>query len=41
MSLNLDVIRQQFSSLNRPAIFFNNPAGLKLQNKASTALQTI
>ena len=30
MSLNLDVIRQQFPSLNRPAIFFDNPGGTQI-----------
>ncbi len=30
MSLNLDVIRQQFPSLNRPAVFFDNPGGTQI-----------
>ena len=30
MSLNLDVIRQQFPSLDRPAIFFDNPGGTQI-----------
>jgi cysteine desulfurase family protein (TIGR01976 family) len=30
MSLNLDLIRQQFPSLNRPAIFFDNPGGTQI-----------
>jgi cysteine desulfurase family protein (TIGR01976 family) len=30
MSLNLDVIRGQFLSLNRPAIFFDNPGGTQI-----------
>lgn len=30
MSLNLDVIRQQFPSLNRNAIFFDNPGGTQI-----------
>jgi len=30
MSLNLDAIRQQFPSLNRPAIFFDNPGGTQI-----------
>ncbi len=30
MSLNLDLIRQQFPALNRPAIFFDNPGGTQI-----------
>jgi cysteine desulfurase family protein (TIGR01976 family) len=30
MTLNLDVIRQQFPSLNRPAVFFDNPGGTQI-----------
>lgn len=30
MSLNLDVIRQQFPGLKRPAIFFDNPGGTQI-----------
>jgi len=30
MSLNLDVIRQQFPALARPAIFFDNPGGTQI-----------
>ncbi len=30
MSLNLNVIRQQFPALNRPAIFFDNPGGTQI-----------
>jgi cysteine desulfurase family protein (TIGR01976 family) len=30
MSLNLDVIRQQFPTLNRPAVFFDNPGGTQI-----------
>jgi cysteine desulfurase family protein (TIGR01976 family) len=30
MSLNLDVIRQQFPALVRPAIFFDNPGGTQI-----------
>jgi cysteine desulfurase family protein (TIGR01976 family) len=30
MSLNLDLIRAQFPSLNRPAIFFDNPGGTQI-----------
>ncbi len=32
MTLDLSSIRSQFPSLNRPAIFFDNPGGLKLQD---------
>ena len=34
MSLNLDVIRQQFPSLNRPAIFFDNPGGTQIAKQS-------
>jgi cysteine desulfurase family protein (TIGR01976 family) len=34
MSLNLDVIRQQFPSLNRPAIFFDNPGGTQVAKQS-------
>ena len=30
MPLNLDLIRGQFPSLNRPAIFFDNPGGTQI-----------
>src|ERR1043165_4047715 len=30
MSLNVDMIRQQFPSLDRPAIFLDNPAGTQI-----------
>lgn len=30
MSLNLDVIRQQFPALARPAVFFDNPGGTQI-----------
>lgn len=30
MSLNLDLIRRQFPSLNRPAVFFDNPGGTQI-----------
>jgi cysteine desulfurase family protein (TIGR01976 family) len=30
MSLDLDVIRQQFPSLNRPAVFLDNPGGTQI-----------
>lgn len=34
MSLNLDVIRQQFPSLNRPAVFFDNPGGTQIAKQS-------
>ncbi|MBK7452070.1 MAG: cysteine desulfurase-like protein [Anaerolineales bacterium] len=34
MSLNLDVIRQQFPSLNRNAIFFDNPGGTQIAKQS-------
>jgi selenocysteine lyase/cysteine desulfurase len=34
MSLNLDVIRQQFPSLSRPAIFFDNPGGTQIAKQS-------
>lgn len=34
MSLNLDVIRQQFPSLNRPVIFFDNPGGTQIAKQS-------
>ncbi len=34
MSLNLDTIRQQFPSLNRNAIFFDNPGGTQIARQS-------
>ncbi|RJP52425.1 MAG: cysteine desulfurase-like protein [Anaerolineaceae bacterium] len=34
MSLNLGLIRQQFPSLNRPAIFFDNPGGTQIAKQS-------
>lgn len=34
MSLNLDAIRQQFPSLNRDAIFFDNPGGTQIARQS-------
>jgi len=34
MSLNLDVIRQQFPSLDRPAVFFDNPGGTQIARQS-------
>lgn len=34
MSLKLDVIRQQFPSLNRPAVFFDNPGGTQIAKRS-------
>lgn len=34
MSLNLGLIRQQFPSLNRPAVFFDNPGGTQIAQQS-------
>ncbi len=34
MALNLDIIRKQFPSLNRPAIFFDNPGGTQIARQS-------
>ncbi|CAG0993514.1 partial putative cysteine desulfurase, partial [Anaerolineae bacterium] len=34
MSLDLDLIRRQFPSLNRPAIFFDNPGGTQITKQS-------
>ncbi|MBI3151320.1 MAG: cysteine desulfurase-like protein [Chloroflexi bacterium] len=34
MPLNLDLIRQQFPSLNRPAVFFDNPGGTQIAKQS-------
>ena len=34
LSANLDVIRQQFPSLNRPAVFFDNPGGTQIAKQS-------
>ncbi|MHB8777464.1 MAG: cysteine desulfurase-like protein [Anaerolineales bacterium] len=34
MSLNLGLIRQQFPSLNRPAVFFDNPGGTQIAKQS-------
>ena len=34
MPLNLDVIRQQFPSLHRPAVFFDNPGGTQIARQS-------
>ncbi len=34
MSLNLDVIREQFPSLDRPAVFFDNPGGTQIARQS-------
>jgi selenocysteine lyase/cysteine desulfurase len=30
MSLDLEIIRRQFPSLDRPAVFFDNPGGTQI-----------
>ena len=39
MSLDLDLIRQQFPSLNRPAIFFDNPGGTQICRTSAARIQ--
>ena len=34
MSLNLEIIRQQFPSLDRPAVFFDNPGGTQITKRS-------
>lgn len=34
MSLNVELIRQQFPSLNRPAVFFDNPGGTQIAKQS-------
>lgn len=34
MSLNVELIRQQFPSINRPAIFLDNPAGTQISKQS-------
>ncbi len=34
MDLNTDLIRQQFPSLNRPAVFLDNPAGTQISKQS-------
>lgn len=34
MPLNVDLVRQQFPSLNRPAIFFDNPGGTQIARQS-------
>jgi selenocysteine lyase/cysteine desulfurase len=34
MTLDLNLIRQQFPSLNRPAIFFDNPGGTQIAKQS-------
>ena len=40
MSLDIDSIRQQFPSLNRPAIFFDNPGGTQISKPALDRMVT-
>ena len=39
MSLNLTKIREQFPSLNRPAIFFDNPGGTQIARQSAERIQ--
>jgi cysteine desulfurase family protein (TIGR01976 family) len=39
MSLNLDQIRSQFPSLERPAIFFDNPGGTQIARQSAERIQ--
>src|SRR5262245_24325290 len=34
MTLDTDLIRQQFPSLNRPAVFLDNPAGTQISRQS-------
>src|SRR5690349_16828474 len=34
MTINIDLVRQQFPSLNRPAIFLDNPAGTQISKQS-------
>jgi cysteine desulfurase family protein (TIGR01976 family) len=40
MSLDLSLIRQQFPSLDRPAIFFDNPGGTQIARQSASRIQT-
>ncbi len=39
MSLNLPLIREQFPSLNRPAVFFDNPGGTQIARQSAARIQ--
>jgi cysteine desulfurase family protein (TIGR01976 family) len=39
MSLNLPLIREQFPSLDRPAVFFDNPGGTQIARPSATRIQ--
>ena len=40
MSLDSSLIRQQFPSLDRPAIFFDNPGGTQIASQSAARIQT-
>ncbi len=40
MSLDLNLIRAQFPSLDRPAIFFDNPGGTQIARQSAARIQT-
>jgi cysteine desulfurase family protein (TIGR01976 family) len=39
MSLNIPLIRQQFPSLNRPDVFFDNPGGTQISRQSADRIQ--
>jgi cysteine desulfurase family protein (TIGR01976 family) len=39
MSLNLPLVREQFPSLNRPAVFFDNPGGTQIARQSLERIQ--
>ena len=39
MSLNTSLIREQFPSLDRPAVFFDNPGGTQITRQSATRIQ--
>jgi len=39
MSLNPSLIREQFPSLNRPAVFFDNPGGTQIARQSANRIQ--
>ena len=34
LSANIDLVREQFPSLNRPAVFLDNPAGTQISKQS-------
>ena len=39
MSLNTSLVREQFPSLNRPAVFFDNPGGTQIARQSAARIQ--